>query len=450
MRAATAFFHMQPASEPNLRNAGYQSAVPLASRVLVFLSFVLVTLRPWPSEEAFGAAAVQVAEALVLVTLATIFALLLTTARARMPTSSAFWFVPVLLLLSIGSSLFVNMSNLTGSDVIELARPVYALSLLGIGYYGSRALGVSRFQRIFLSMVMVVGALQIPIAPLQLLAPDFMEYFHKVYSDRKVLAGSIRATGTFGNPNHLAIFLVIAQAATFCTMRGVKRWLLWGLYYIGIIFTGSLSILLLSLVLILPLKIVTERSQKVEKLAFYVLIGMVVLAVIVPVFAWLIPLEESYRLGRLQSAVRGGLDGILSIRNLELRVQAWSRFVASADLNNPMTLMFGLGPMKGRGLDAVDNEALFIFLRHGLVGISAALVVLVGLLWVFLRSPWTVSAVGLVVVILYLLCTPFFEMFSVWRLMPYYLIPLGVAIHEPHVLGRLNVGSCRYSRCGAE
>lgn len=400
------------------------------ARLIVIFCFILITLRPWPSEDAFGAGVVRITEASVLFALAMMCILLMLNAGAKVPVRAGFWFVPVLLLVSVAASLLVNISDITASDSIELARPVYALSLIGIGYYGARTLGLAQLQRVLFTVILTVGILQIPLIPAQFFAPDAMKPFHLLYSDRKVVTDALRATGTFGNPNHLAIFLTMAQIATFCTIAGGGRWLLWGVLYVGIIFTGSLSLLVFSLVLILPLKVATERNDRLAKLAVYLFVGTVLLTVLLVLFTWVIPLEEIPRLARLQAALRAGLDGLLGLKNFQARWQYWLQLLAFVDLNDPVALIFGSGPMKGRGLDVADNEILFILLRHGVLGLTVALIILAGLLWTFFRSRSVFATFGLMVVVLFVLCTPFFEMFTLWRFMPYYLIPLGAMVWE--------------------
>lgn len=398
--------------------------------MIVIFCFLLITLRPWPSEEVFGAGMVRVAEAAVVFVLALMWVLLMLRAGSTVPLRTTFWFIPVLLFISVGATLLINISDVTSSDIIELVRPFYALSLIGIGYYGARALGVQQLQRIWFCIIFLVGIAQIPLIPFQFLAPDLMKPVHMLYSDRKVVTGALRATGTFGNPNHLAIFLVIAQVTAVCTIVGRKRWLVWALFYVGIILTGSLSLLAFSIALILPLKVATERNDRLAKLAAYLLIAVATFASLLLLFTWVLPVEDIPRLARLQNALRLGLDGLLGLKNLQARVLYWSQLLQFIDLNDWVTLVFGAGPLKGRGLDVVDNEILFILLRHGVIGLTSALVMLSGLLWVFIRGRSLLATFGLMVVVLFVLCTPFFEMFTLWRFMPYYLIPLGAMVWE--------------------
>lgn len=413
-----------PSHPPAARNADH------LVRMLVFFSFFLVTLRPWPNEDVFGEGIVRLTEALVLFLFMVVFILLLMNARAKVPVYLEYWLLPVILFLSIVTSLLMNTGHVTGSDLIELARPLYALSLIGIGYHGARAVGVQRFERSLLVTIVTVGVLQLPISAAQLLAPSAMDVFHTIYSDRKVEIGGLRATGTFGNPNHLAIYLAIAQIGAFCLLTGGRRWLLWVLLYTGILLTGSISLAAFSLAILLPLKIFSEGGERLTKLALYSLIGIVLFAVLLAVFTWGISLEGSHRLARLQDALQVGWDGLLALKNLRLRLHYWAQLIAIADLSNPLTVLFGSGPMKGQGLDVVDNEILFIMLRHGLLGLLVALVSLIVLARAFLGSRSRLAIFGLMVILLFVLCTPLFEMFSLWRFMPYYLIALGGVVYR--------------------
>jgi len=397
-------------------------------RFVAVAAIIVITLRPWPDPVFWGQGSVRSSEAGVLILLVIAAGALFVLNGARMPRYSVFYAVPLLVALSISASLAANASHLTFADLIEGVRPLYVLALLGIGYFGARTTGPEKFEKYLLLVIVAVAMFQAVIIPFQLFIPGSLELLHTVYSDRKLEYGAVRATGTFGNPNHLAFFLFVAQAAVLRLCTGARRLALWALFYAAILFTGSLAMVVFAGAAMIVFLVSVATGRLTTLVAAWALLSAAVVAFVALLAIGIEGSDSFPRLARIKIIIDQGFSGISELHNFEVRVAHWQHLLQKFSLDTPATLLFGYGPMKGRGLDAVDNEFLFVLLRHGVVGIGVAVANFAMVASVFWGRSYPGAVFGRCVVVMFAALTPFFEVFSLWRFMPYYLVPLGLVM----------------------
>lgn len=400
--------------------------INIYSFLFTVVLFVII-LRPWPDPGDYPGIVLftDMAVSVLVFLVGFLFVLL---AKA-LPYRNIFVVVFFLYTVSIYASLIYNFSNLMSRDLIDFFRPVYFLSLFFIGYYSCKNLGSEKASNIFFNTIIVLGVVQVLLSSLQLIVPSFFEHFSVLYSMHKIEVRQMRATGTFGNPNHLGIFLIAAQISVLTSVQNrYKKPMLWSFFLVGIVLTGS--------ILLTPLSFITTflyfmlTAQTSTKIAYIVSLPIVMTsALFVIIFSGF-----STRLNRLRVLMSDlSVQSFMEFRNLKLRYDYWVSLFERFDVFSELHFIFGFGPMKGHGLSFADNEYLFIFLRHGLLGLlAAATVFLLIVCFFYKRLKIRVSVFALLFVFSLFVMMPFFEVFSLWRLMPYYLIPFGIVVAASH------------------
>lgn len=400
----------------------YKSSLALVGLLLV------ITFRPWPDPHIYGTAAVRVTEAIVLAALMGALLFFVFNSRLRMPLDVRLWLISGLLVVGLWFPLVANLPSLSTSDYIEFLRPPYMITLALIGFYSARKLGPNKFGSIFFNIIIIVGIIQLPISLAQLFLPGFNEIFSHAYSSHKVEAAWMRATGMFGNPNHLAVFIVVAQICVLSLWGGVWHSLLWIVLFVCIVFSGSVAGVGLSIVALFIHLILLQVKQKkiviIIKIAFALIFVFPLCYVLLDNFA----LDAFPRIERLRHAVFEGGGVVSDLRNVQTRLDLWEEKINLVNLGEIKTVFFGVGPLKGQGLDYVDNEFMFILFRNGLVGLMPAFVIIIILFTVLFRNPSRIGHFGTVLLVVFIFLTPFYEIFSLWRFMPYYLLPFGAAV----------------------
>jgi len=210
----------------------------------------------------------------------------------------------------------------------------------------------------------------------------FIQIFTSTYVS---VQGVDRIMGPFGNPNTLAAFLHLTIMLTIVSRKfGFDRsgsifWVLIGLQYILLLYTGSVTNIGINLVFLLCL-FVSDRWYKLK--AFY--LGAFLFIIIVPLsvaYKW--PSIE-YRLSKL---VDIETMEIPSASSLQWRAEAWRHY--SSLIDNPRKLLTGLGLGTQRSIFLVDypgnrstefeapgthNDYMAMIVDFGLIGLALFLI----------------------------------------------------------------------------
>ena len=395
---------------------------------LLFVALFIITLRPWPSDAIFGNGVVRLTEGLVLIALCAIALTQLLLNGCRLPTSWKIWGFIGITAFGVWVPLVGNLGSLGPSDFIEFLRPINLAIFVAIGYFSFSCLGEKRASRIVFSVLLFVGAIQIPLALAQLFYPETLNSFNALYSSRKIEQAWMRATGVFGNPNHLGVFLIICQTAAIIYLRKVLAVLCWSWFYIGIALTGSVAASIASILLLAVLALYHLWLWHRLHILLMVFSMALISSFVISNSIGHVSLEALPRLERVRiSLVEVGSD-LTKIHNVNTRITLWREKSNLVDLTDMKDILLGVGPRKGRGLDYLDNEVLFILFRHGLVGLTSALMLLVLMMSVFGGKRILIARFGVGVVLLFLFLTPIFEIFSLWRFMAYYSLPFGAVV----------------------
>lgn len=402
-------------------------------RTAFVLLLVAVFFQPWPDDAVFGREALWLSEFAKLAVLGAVSGLLL---LRRSPAVLA----PVegTLLLVYGmvicGALILNVEISGARDYVEFARPLFLLLLLFtfMNIPGPWKAGW------FLKFLVVFGLIQVFVALAQLVIPEqITNSIGSIYRTTKVEVSELRATGTLGNPNIMAIVLIAALCANV-VMPG------WGLakksaYSLvlgaGIFASGSLlAVPLAGVGLALPF-IFSGRST-VDNLA-----GKGLLLLVTPALAVLFAAVGAEYLPRLERlAVLAEPGGIWELRNLALRLEHWGALYHEFASGPWYRWVFGISSAKSEGFSVVDNEYLFTFFRYGIIGFILYYAIFARFAYVFYRNlPSPLAVFGLTTLCVLGISGLFYETYSSLRFIPLYMIPIAILLSERTETQAINV-----------
>lgn len=198
-----------------------------------------------------------------------------------------------------------------------------------------------------------------------------------VTSKYAIAQGLDRLIGPFGNPNTLAMFMHLFIMLTFVFYKDGSRvtlWILLGLQYIIILYTGSITAVLSSLFFVSMLT-VWQRWYKLKR--FYFVVPFVVMAFMIGI---LIKLESI--VNRLSIIFNLDTFKLTPGSSIRWRFTAWEHYLSLLD--NPFKLVVGLGIGVQRFIFLLDypgnldkvfeapgthNDYLAILVDFGIIGL---------------------------------------------------------------------------------
>ena len=201
---------------------------------------------------------------------------------------------------------------------------------------------------------------------------NYASVLSNIYLQDKMrgLDSYMRATGTFGNPNSLAIITVLSMLYIFFYIQSpLKKVFTVVLSGAIILFSGSrtgLFIYILAL-LFLVMEVGFKDSFR-NKLS-----GALFAIVLLIISSFLLDLIES-SLPYLWSvvSVAGDLDAIMRINSLSARIGSWEDKILFFE-EVPISLKYIFGAGFYEAFKVLDNDYLFLVLRTGLFGMSTYL-----------------------------------------------------------------------------
>jgi O-antigen ligase/polysaccharide polymerase Wzy-like membrane protein len=298
-------------------------------------------------------------------------------------------FLPLTALtIANGAARFgINPSRRDYFEFIKFGKYVVAL------YIASTVRVDRRFLRRFSWAVAIGGFVASAAALLQafnfLGARSFFELVYYSANEDKVGENlEWRASGTIGNPNELALFVVAGLAFAVMLIYRTKprdqRWVLAGFVLadaIAVVLSGSrMGLLAAALVVFL----VVVRSGRA-------MTGMVLTACAIFAVAFLVVLAGDETAGAVPAFVSGALHPLVNraerfdprhLSGIVFRFAMWR----AAWAETQSSLLLGYGPAKGatslRTSQTTDSEIFMVALRYGLIGLS----VWIGVWVTFLRT----------------------------------------------------------------
>lgn len=280
----------------------------------------------------------------------------------------------VILLIGFAASismLFSVMVN-TGSEqvfgaaLMAIFKPVFFSLVLVFGYlctYTSR-LSSSQVREVLTSIVVVFVVSQLAIALLQGLG--LAGALGGVYAQEKTRGFEtiMRATGTMGNPNSLAFFALQSFLLVLLvgTLRGMWRAVVLAMAAGLVLLSGSRSV---AIVLVLCLLVFLFFRKKT--VAAWMVYGAMIPIVVGAGWLFIDAYAEHFRylsqIGALLSD-----DPIGEIRSLSTRFSHWAQSV-TLFVNHPGAAKYWFGLGVRPEFRVMDNDYLYVLLRHGLIGV---------------------------------------------------------------------------------
>lgn len=277
----------------------------------------------------------------------------------------------VLLFFSMLAALSIVISTVAGSlywndyniHVASLLRVFYFLFLFLLFHITISSSG----ERGLLTLVYVlVGCLGIQVVIVLAQAFGFSDYVGMFYTQDKMkdLSSYMRATGTFGNPNILAIVSIISAALIFFIDKSSLRYIGMLLSAIIILFAGSRTGLVAYIILVAGVSmylIINLRWYAKALYAFGVTFVLAFISVNVIFFQNNMPYLWSL-IKLIDDPVR-----VLEINSFSVRLSNWQDKMDLFGLVDSIWVwFFGVGMHKSYYV--LDNDYLYLFLRTGIVG----------------------------------------------------------------------------------
>ncbi len=325
-----------------------------------YILIFLLIIRPWPDPR-FYTDLYQIYDAITYVFIIICFIYVVIKYNFKTPNFITWHtFFAVLFISSIAISLIINANKQGFSDYAELVKWGVFLVLLWL-----LILLQIREESDLSTVLYYLAIFQVPVQIIQLIFPDLFLNISFLYSSHKLEVDYIRAPGLMGNPNHLAMLYFSVFLISLYHFKGVIQFGSILLLLLGIAFTGSVAFMVIAsgwLVLYL------FRSVWLFSNKIYVFLVSFVLILLLAVSLIFIFKNLEY-FPRFERLLEFDISDPLSFHNIQTRFSVWER-VTGAYFNSLdfVHVLFGFGPSKQYGLEYVDNEHLFIFLRYGLFG----------------------------------------------------------------------------------
>ena len=277
----------------------------------------------------------------------------------------------VLLFFSMLAAVSIVISTVAGSlywndyniHVASLLRVIYFLFLFLFFYITISSSG----ERGLLTLVYVlVGCLGIQVVIVLAQAFGFSDYVGLFYTQDKMkdLSSYMRATGTFGNPNILAIVSITSAALIFFIDKSFLRYIGMLLSAIIILFAGSRTGLVAYIILVAGVSMYLIIKLRWYAKALYAFGVIFLLAFIsVNVFFFQNNMPYLWTLIKLiDDPVR-----VLEINSFSVRLSNWQyKMDLFGSVDSIWAWFFGVGMHKSYYV--LDNDYLYLFLRTGIVG----------------------------------------------------------------------------------
>ena len=261
-----------------------------------------------------------------------------------------------------------SSSSITIRDLLDLLRymAVGAVFII-MGNADADRLRSTVDKLIFVSLTFSLMILFLYIVDV----PVMSDIAHWLYQDTKTAISFprwVRLSAPFENPNFLAFYAVLCLAYSLFFTYGKRKYLIATLALIVLVATGSRSgwvstfMLFFGLLASITYKIFSRNPSILRKDARF----LIVLVFLISCLLWLLYpyFLESIRVQMVINALEDG--GITYERNVAGRIDM---FVEALKLFSQRPI-FGWGPLKGGGLDVIDNQYLLVLARQGVVGFA--------------------------------------------------------------------------------
>jgi len=347
----------------------------LLRSVLIALPILTIILLPRPDipgAQFFLFPILGVAVLLIILTLPAERPWILQNTKLMMVVTATF-----LVLISNAISMLANHSMIRSP--LELMRPILLFGLVLAGTSLCRFKNGTIAKAFAGAGVFLVFA-QITVGVAQLLN---VPIFNSIYSSDKTRgleALFFRVTGTIGNPNAFAWFLIQSSFLTICFSKWRLRWLILVPVFFGILISGSRSNLIVFPIAIAVMKLAQLRSLSIGRILGLLLATIFVFVCLVGVVI-LFPRYFSYLSELLKIAETGSLD---SVTTFALRLKLWaSRFAIFNSSMADHKWILGLGTTED--FRVLDNDYLYIFFKYGILGLVTHLLSIATMIYVFMK-----------------------------------------------------------------
>jgi hypothetical protein len=280
-------------------------------------------------------------------------------------------------------SALLNGSYVRFVGFLDACRPLLLFLIFVVGaYVGSFSIQIVRRALLVACGVILIG--QGLVVSAQLAG---LRVFSLIYSEEKLagLDSTFRVVGTMSNPNAFAWLVCSISLLFFAMRRGLLGWLVLTFGMLLILLSGSRSILLLFLPVIIAFVFLSnhfqDRKLNWSKVAIVVGllfgVGVSVLFYFRDSFLYLWELRELFAtrsLGTIGSFAKRFILWEVVTEYFVTREAQWKWFI-------------GLGPREE--LRTLDNDYLFVFFKYGAIGLVTHFFVLFTLGLTFLKSRFT-------------------------------------------------------------
>jgi len=251
-----------------------------------------------------------------------------------------------------------------GADFVELARPLFWMSGIAIGYSAIRRSPGKAFERLTLVLV-IIGWLNSIIAWIMYIAPDFSLPMFQLYSVRNLYE--------HGRPGGLAYthteYVAINAIAILASIIGRKKFTSVTIIFllVSCIIPQSKAGIVLIAVMMSIYIVIKSPTKKLILISSLVVAATLILW---PALSHLLELEFPYMysgflaLSRVFFDSSALEDGSVGPRAMDWII-TWERM-----LSDPLVFLFGNSPMRGyREISYIENTSTNVLFRFGIAGI---------------------------------------------------------------------------------
>lgn len=261
------------------------------------------------------------------------------------------------------SVMFSDSSNIVVIAINSLKYLMFIIIFL-YAYYITRIFELDFIKESLLKAAYIIIGFQVIFSTIQLLD---LRVFTYIYSMEKTqpLGGLVRVAGTMGNPNLFAwLVLQMAVIILLFEKRKFKKSLFIAICSILILFAGSRTALLLLPLLFAAVFAIRQRKN----FSFFFFKIPFLSVVLFLTFKIGVKLLEKYStqfpyLSQLLSIVE--TKNLSSVNSFDARTVMWNNArILYENSNNPLKLIFGIGP---NTVEVLDNDYLLSYYNNGIM-----------------------------------------------------------------------------------
>lgn len=350
--------------------------------IVAILPPLLITLTPYPGF--LGQSALRIVDLGIVTSLMIISVLLISISKGKICISKCGKKVFVILYLILLWELFVMLLSPTVTsvrDLFDLYKPVYyALAFLS-GVLAARLI----FPRTVMSLIKIILLVNAIIVVLQMVynIPIVRYLFTHRLPELVDIHYSFRAIGTFGNPNHFGIVMVVLSSLFLYI--GLKKlissgksragfvniiWALLGI--VAVLLSQSRTAFILIISSIVVQIVMTLFSTKIW-CSFKRLINVFVIVIFIFLVSYIVVNQMMEQLKYLRSGIEVVLtEGLKEQSSFQGRLTYWKYYLEKF-LEKPI---LGHGPSKDLvEYDVADNNYIFFAFKYGIVGLLILLMI---------------------------------------------------------------------------